>query len=103
MVVVVQNFPIDNYYIILNVHFISILIIGLFGLDQGWKGFGVCKVGYKLEVILEQFASDVEGKVALDANLSRRGFFYYLLQNGVVNHIDDVGYGQVMLYTHVPI
>lgn len=53
MVVAVQNFPIDNYYIILNVHFISILIIRLFGLDQGWKGFGVCKVGYKLEAVLE--------------------------------------------------
>lgn len=83
--------------------FISFLIIRLFDLDQGWKCFGVCKTWYKLEAILEQFACDVEGKVAFDASLSRGGFFYYLLQNGDVSHIDDVdvGYGHVMLYIHV--
>jgi len=56
----------------------------------------VCRAGYKLEAALEQFACDVEGKVALDAGLSTGGFSDCLLQNGV-KHIYgvDVGYGQV--------
>jgi hypothetical protein len=83
---------------------ISFLIMRLFGPDQGCKGPGVCRAGYKLEAALEQFACDVEGKVALDAGLSTGGFSDCLLQNGV-KHIYgvDVGYGQVMLYTHVPV
>jgi 23S rRNA (cytidine1920-2'-O)/16S rRNA (cytidine1409-2'-O)-methyltransferase len=75
---------------------ISFLIIRLLGPDQGYKGSGVCRAGYKLEAALEQFACDVEGKVALDAGLSTGGFSDCLLQNGV-KHIYgvDVGYGQV--------
>ncbi len=76
---------------------ILFLLIRLLGPDQGCKGSGVCRAGYKLEAALEQFAFDVEGKVALDAGLSTGGFSDCLLQNGV-KHIYgvDVGYGQVM-------
>ena len=55
------------------------------------------RAGYKLEAILEHFAVEVSGRVALDCGASTGGFTDCLLQHGsALVYAVEVGYGQLI-------